>query len=720
MILLAYANSGQNLRGRSFKGQNLAGANFCNADIRGADFTGANLKDANFSGVLGGIPRKWLITLIAISHSLTILSTLSSISIITIIRSWISNDFFESNLTLITLCTVIIFALMIIAAKNFFLKTILFITIITIIICGIIVAISNSILVWYQINIVSFAKALVGYLIVTTTCIVGIAFSIVLIKILSEKYYPLVTASAFRVGFLGTIFRIALRGGSAVLFTDLIINPIWHWAWIDILWGSIWSWSITIIGNYIGLLSFHGHKELTLIRKIAIVLSTIGSTKFYQSNLQNINFKKAILKSTDFRFSNLKGACFVQTKQLHLARVGNSYLQYPQIRQLILTGQGKNKNFDRLDLRGINLKSAILTDASFIGTDLSEACFQDADLSRAKLVKTQVDRTDFTGATLTGAYIQDWNITHETNFRGVKCDYVYMRLPTKENPNPLRKPDNNAEVFADGEFGYFIQPIFDTLDLYHNQGVDPRAIAISFKDLAEKYPDAELEIMAMEKRGEDKFLLRVKTAPEADKSELSAEYFDTYNLIKGLPEPEIKLILAEKDDRIRCLENMVLTALKTPSYYSNTQVEQLRTMTNNPGGNSQNMSGGNMYGGMQAARDNSNQQMEANVNQASEKQLTQADVIQMLAQIEDYVNSTSELPQADKEKSLRYLGAAKEETQSPEADKQLAAGNLKRMAQTIETTSKTVESGKALWVNVKPILKELPAYFGVAATFFGL
>ena len=42
------------------------------------------------------------------------------------------------------------------------------------------------------------------------------------------------------------------------------------------------------------------------------------------------------------------------------------------------------------------------------------------------------------------------------------------------------------------------------------------------------------------------------------------------------------------------------------------------------------------------------------------------------------------------------------------------------MAQTIETASKTVESGKTLWGNIKPVLKELPAYFGVAASFFGL
>ncbi|MDZ8139692.1 MAG: hypothetical protein RM049_31120 [Nostoc sp. DedQUE04] len=48
---------------------------------------------------------------------------------------------------------------------------------------------------------------------------------------------------------------------------------------------------------------------------------------------------------------------------------------------------------------------------------------------------------------------------------------------TPDNPDPHRKPDNRQEVFASVEFGDFIKPIFDTLDLYHSQGVDPRAIA---------------------------------------------------------------------------------------------------------------------------------------------------------------------------------------------------------------------------------------------------
>ena len=130
-------------------------------------------------------------------------------------------------------------------------------------------------------------------------------------------------------------------------------------------------------------------------------------------------------------------------------------------------------------------------------------------------------------------------------------------------------------MFADGDFGDFIQPIVDTLDLYHNQEVDPRAIAISFKELAEKHPDAELEIVAMERKGDDKFLLRAKTNPVADKSELSSEYFSNYNQYKGLSESELKVLLIEqtvraeeKERAINLLKNMVSTTLKRPGFYA--------------------------------------------------------------------------------------------------------------------------------------------------------
>ncbi len=63
-------------------------------------------------------------------------------------------------------------------------------------------------------------------------------------------------------------------------------------------------------------------------------------------------------------------------------------------------------------------------------------------------------------------------------------------------------------------------------------------------------------------------LLRLKTAPNADLSHLSAEYFEIYNHFKTLAEAESKKLIAEKDNRIQSLENMVKTALKRPSFYA--------------------------------------------------------------------------------------------------------------------------------------------------------
>lgn len=142
-----------------------------------------------------------------------------------------------------------------------------------------------------------------------------------------------------------------------------------------------------------------------------------------------------------------------------------------------------------------------------------------------------------------------------------------MRSPTPDNPNPRRKPDNWEEEFEGDDFADFIQPIFDTLDLYHNQGVDPRAIAISWKKLVENHSDAQLRFSSMEVKGENNLLLRLKADPKADLSGLSAEYFATYNEIKALTEQEFKQLIAEKDERIQELRVFVDTALKQPKYY---------------------------------------------------------------------------------------------------------------------------------------------------------
>ncbi|MEG4507177.1 hypothetical protein QUA81_25990 [Microcoleus sp. F6_B4] len=111
--------------------------------------------------------------------------------------------------------------------------------------------------------------------------------------------------------------------------------------------------------------------------------------------------------------------------------------------------------------------------------------------------------------------------------------------------------------------------------------VDTNAIAISFDRLAEKHPGAELEIITMKERDADKLLLEAKTAPDADRSQLSADYLVTYNQIKALPE-DVKLLLKEKDSRIQSLEDMLKTAIQRPSVYAETYQNNGDTMSQGP------------------------------------------------------------------------------------------------------------------------------------------
>jgi uncharacterized protein YjbI with pentapeptide repeats len=390
------------------------------------------------------------------------------------------------------------------------------------------------------------------------------------------------------------------------------------------------------------------------------------------------DFTNATLQSSNFCKASLIQTCWHEAKMLDRVRPGTTYLQNANLREWLVVGQGQHKNFDRQDLRGVNFQGANLVDASFIGADLSQTNLQDTNLSRAKLVQTQLNGTDLTGATLTGAYIQDWGISTDTKFDGVRCEYVYMRLPTEDNPDPHRKPDNRQEVFADGEFGDFIKPIFDTLDLYHNQGVDPRAIAIAFKELAENNPEAELEIVAIERRGEDKILLRAKTALTANKSELSRNYFINYNQLKALAEKDFKTLIAEKEYQINKLENMITTALERPSFYAQTYQNQGDTIMSEGSKKQSNfdLKGAQFAGGLVNADTVNAQQIGGNITNYSPEQRQNlaeaaAEIQQLLNQLgqtyptntplEKQIAVTEALKQIDSNPTLkaRVVGALK-------------------------------------------------------------
>ena len=544
--------------------RDLSGADFSEADLRGTNFTGAKLQGAKFTGAKCGLQKRWVVLLTILSWIMAAISGLFSI----LTGDSVSDIFYSNPINQIKgcICLIVIVIFVILTIQK-----------------GIRVGAFTVLGISAVFLVVTFAFA---FLISGADIKIDAAF-----QILRNKYaFPNIDTVKGEVGnvvegisvekleeilrksktdILGLTAIGGLGANQAgeiiVLLTGILTEAVTVTVTVAV--------AVAVTVTYIAWRAMKKDPRDAWVRRFAIAFAALGGTSFRSADLTDANFSSARLKSTDMRKATLTGVRWYGADMIDRVRPGYTYLQSTQIRQWLI-GQGVDKNFDGQKLQGINFEGADLTNASFIDTNLNEANLQNADLSRAKLVQTQLDKTDFTGATLTGAFIEDWGITSNTKLDGVRCEYVFMHLPTDKDPDPYRKPDNRSEVFEDSDFADFIKPIFDTLDLYHNQGVDPRAIAISWKELAENNPDAQLKFASMEVKGEDNLLLRLKTSPNADLSQLSAEYFETYNQIKALAEEDAKKLIAEKDNRIQALETMVNTALKRPGFYAETYNHQ--------------------------------------------------------------------------------------------------------------------------------------------------
>jgi hypothetical protein len=66
------------------------------------------------------------------------------------------------------------------------------------------------------------------------------------------------------------------------------------------------------------------------------------------------------------------------------------------------------------------------------------------------LTKIQAKKTDFSGARLTGACIESWDIDSTTRLDEVICDYIYLSSKQRE-----RRPISGK--FAQGEFAKLLQ-----------------------------------------------------------------------------------------------------------------------------------------------------------------------------------------------------------------------------------------------------------------------
>ncbi|KST68672.1 pentapeptide repeat-containing protein [Mastigocoleus testarum] len=439
------------LRGKSFKGQDLTGVDFSYSDIRGANFTGAILRGANFSHAKAGLQRRWFVILVIFSLLLSLLSG----SIAAVGGSLVGFVLTEQNqpnlyVGVASLIVLVIFFLLairkgIVAATGFLAVAVAWVAVAAVAWAGIVAV------AWAGLAADTGAMGLAQLVAVIVTGAVGV--------VVSATGAVIVSGAAALAGAVAGVFAVTMTVAIAGCVSGIIAVAA---STVGVLAGGVAAAvgiSVVLLASYVGCSALAGDKKQKLIRNIIVNIAAKYGTTFQGANLTDADFTQTKLKNTNLNKANLTRTCWFQVKKLRLAAFENTYLEKEDLRELVITKQLQNRNCDGWDLQGINLAGANLKDVSLTGANLSESNLQNADISRGKLVQAHVDKTDFRGANLTGAYIEDWRISPDTKLENVKCEYIFLRVPTTENPNPNRLPSNWEETFSEGEFAKSVSPL---------------------------------------------------------------------------------------------------------------------------------------------------------------------------------------------------------------------------------------------------------------------
>ena len=439
------------LRGKSFKGQDLTGVDFSYSDIRGANFAGAILRGANFSHAKAGLQRRWFLILVIFSLLLSLLSGCiaavggSLVGFVLLDRN--PPNLYVGVTSLIVLAIFFLLAIRkgVAAASGFLAIAVAWVTVAAVTWAGI-VAVAGT-----GITANTDAMGLAQLVAVIVMGAVGV--------VVAATGAVIVSGTAALAGAVAGLFAVtmtvALAGGVAGVIAvaaatkGLVAGVVA--ASVGIL--------VVVLASYVGCSALAGDNKQKLIRNTIVNIAAKYGTSFQGANLTDADFTETKVKNTNLTKANLTRTCWFQVKKLRLAAFENTYLENEDLRELVITKELQNRNCDGWDLQGINLEGANLRDVSLIGANLSESNLRNADISRAKLVQAHVDKTDFRCANLTGSYIEDWRISPDTKLDNVKCEYIFLRIPTTENPNPRRLPGNWEETFSEGEFAKYMSPL---------------------------------------------------------------------------------------------------------------------------------------------------------------------------------------------------------------------------------------------------------------------
>ncbi|MFP4124702.1 MAG: pentapeptide repeat-containing protein, partial [Coleofasciculus sp.] len=500
--------SGQNLQGRSFKGQDLTGANFSDADIRGADFSQATLQGANFSHAQAGLPLSSVIKLLLLSLSLSALS--GFILVLNISAQGASLIYLP---VLITSGVVVVF-------------------------------VSINVRQDVELGVGAALMAAIGIMMVAVIVAITGAASAVTATVIALTVFLTskeVTYAGTKAWAMAAFLAIMMAFIVVVIPEDLEEPLIFErYVIVAVLALIFYIYSCTSPKNEIN----------NFIGETAIFFSSLGGTIFFEADLTEANFTKAILRSANFKKTNLTRTCWHKAKHLHRARLSDSILADTSVRQLLVSSDGDNKNYEGKNLRGANLTKVNLNQANLKNADISQATLQSANLEWAILTQVQAIGTDFTNAYLTGAYgLGTWNIDSTTTLEQVDCRFVYLLENSKPGTDDRERRPSSGE-FAPGEFTKLFQEVLHTVDLIFRNGIDWKAFVTAFNKVQVEHEGKEIAVHSIENKGDGVVVIRVNVPLETDKATIHSRFMQNYELALKAIEDKYKAELKGKHEQL--------------------------------------------------------------------------------------------------------------------------------------------------------------------------
>jgi len=516
-----------NLRGHSFKGQNLSGADFSKADIRGTNFTNAFLRETNFSGARAGVQKRWLVILTITSWLVSgtsglFLGLAANLSLYLTFTPEIIK-----NITIVPgLASLIVLAAFLGVAYRKGFGIALMFAVIGIALVGIATSLFSGAIA------ASISFGIAGTLTFAVAGIFSVAAAISMTIAVSGAVAGAISVAiaATLAIFIATATATTVAGASFVSAFGITLVII-----------------LVSISCCIGWYGINSNEKNNLLRTIAIGWATIGGTSFRNTNLTYANFSRAKLKGSDLRNALLNYTNWRLARGLEQSRVGDSLLANPKVLALLVTKDGRSESYIGVDLHNTDLQGADLNQANLKRADLSGAILREANLAYSNLTEVIATGTDFTSAYITGACIQDWNISQTTNFEGVGCEYVYFLEEPNEVGNRIRRPHDPEKIFAPGDFTKLLEGALDTVYLIFREGLNRDAFAQALTTIQTVVGDSELSTQSIEKRECGDFLLRMSLPSGLNKSEIERQLLDTYQLALQDLEGKYKVELQAKD-----------------------------------------------------------------------------------------------------------------------------------------------------------------------------